>query len=43
MSEGLVAIFFEKLKNSTHGSMGNKKFAKKFLCHIPNVYTVKLT
>ena len=40
MSSGLVAIFSWKTrKNSTNGSMGNKKFAKKIFCHTPSVYT----
>ena len=38
MSSGLVAIFSWKTrKNSTNGSMGNKKFAKKFFCHTPSM------
>ena len=38
MSSGLVAIFSWKTrKNSTNGSMGNKKFAKKIFCHTPSV------
>ena len=36
MSSGLVAIFSWKTrKNSTNGSMGNKKFAKKIFCNTP--------
>ena len=39
MSSGLVAIFSWKIrKNSTNGSTGNKKFAKKNFCHTPNIY-----
>ena len=41
MSSGLVAIFSWKTrKNSTNGSMGNKKFAKKIFCHTPNVHAL---
>ena len=38
MSSGLVATFSWKTrKNSTNGSMGNKKFAKKIFCHTPSL------
>ena len=47
MSSGLVAIFSWKTrKNSTNGSMGNKKFAKKnflphpYWAHIKSVVTL---
>ena len=42
MSSGLVPIFSWKTrKNSTNGSMGNKKFAKKNFCHTPTAYSKK--
>ena len=40
MSSGLVPIFSWKTrKNSTDGSMGNKKFAKKNFCHTPTEHS----
>ena len=42
MSSGLVAIFsWITRKNSTNGSMGNKKFAKKIFCHTPSGHPSK--
>ena len=39
MSSGLVPIFSWKTrKNSTNGSMENKKFAKKNFCHTPSAH-----